>query len=149
MQVELGISAPISMTARHLANLAPSLTYSAQRFARLSSPSVTFSPGQSARFFAPASTLMPGRIPALFRTSTKVVPSADFWRIVSSYRMTPLMCCPRPFAVNSMSRYARRFSSVLSTLMLAKRLSIVPVDSSAASKPFPPATMARATASIG
>src|SRR3954469_17805227 len=60
--------------------------------------------------------------------------------------MTPLMYCPNPFVVNSMSRYARRFSSTLSTLMLLKRRSIVPVLSSAARMPLHEATMAFAIA---
>ncbi len=55
------------------------------------------------------------------------------------------MWSPRPRVVNSMSRYARRFSSVDSTAIDLKRFSIVPVDSSAARMPLPGATMAWAT----
>ena len=40
-----------------------------------------------------------------------------------------------PGVVNSISRYVRRFSSVDSSLMLAKRLAMVPVLSSAAKMP--------------
>ena len=82
-------STPI--TARHLANRAPSSRYSARRLPRPSSPSVTFSPGNSARSFAPASTLMPGMIPCFSSTSVNRVPSAVACRMVSSNRMTPLM----------------------------------------------------------
>src|SRR4051812_11976140 len=89
---------------------------------------------------------MPGRMPFFCRSSTNDVPSAAFWRIVSSNRITPLMYLPRSFVVNSMSRYARRFSSTLSTLMLLKRFSIVPVLSSAARMPLPEATIACAVA---
>lgn len=39
--------------------------------------------------------------------------------------------------VNKSSRRARLFDSTFSTLMLAKRFPIVPVDSSAARIPFP------------
>src|SRR4051812_28779053 len=46
--------------------------------------------------------------------------------------------------VNSRSRYARRFASVLSTPTDLKRFSQVPLDSSAASSPLPLATMAAA-----
>lgn len=41
---------------------------------------------------APVSTLIPGMEPAAFMMSTSGVPSLAFWRIVSSYRMTPEMC---------------------------------------------------------
>src|SRR6266581_436963 len=48
----------------------------------------------------------------------------------------------RPLVVKSRSRYARRFDSVLSTPTDLKRFSQVPLDSSAASKPLPLATIA-------
>jgi hypothetical protein len=72
------------------------------------------------------------------------VPSALDWRIVSSKRITPLMWSSMPAVVKRRSRYARRFSSVDSTSMLSKRFLIVPLDSSAASSPFPGATLALA-----
>ena len=56
------------------------------------------------------------------------------------------MCSAAPSVVNSMSRYARRFSSVDSTSIEAKRFVIVPVLSSAARMPFPGATSAHAVA---
>src|SRR3989338_9398633 len=66
--------------------------------------------------------------------------------MVSSWRMTPLMYCSRPAAVNSVCRYARRFSSVHSTFTLSKRFLHVTALSSAARMPFPPATIAFAVA---
>src|SRR5438067_13641751 len=51
-----------------------------------------------------------------------------------------------PFVVNSISRYARRRSSVDSTPMESKRFLIVPLLSSAARMPLPGATSARAVA---
>ena len=76
--------APMSITARHLANLAPSLRYSASRSRRPSSPSVITSPGQNGSGFVPLSTLMPGSAPACSISLTSGVPSLAFWRIVSS-----------------------------------------------------------------
>ncbi len=76
--------------ARHLANRAPSSAYSASRSRSPSRPSVTVSPSASASGFAPMSTLMPGMIPFAVSTSRSGVPSAAFWRSVSSKRMTPL-----------------------------------------------------------
>src|ERR1700728_2777539 len=66
--------------------------------------------------------------------------------MVSSKRITPLMNSPAPGAVNSISRYARRVSSVDSSLMLLKRLRMVLVLSSAAKSPRCFATMAFAVA---
>jgi len=51
--------------------------------------------------------------------------------------MTPLRQSKAPGVVNRSSLRARLFVSTFSTLMLAKRLPIVPVDSSAARIPFP------------
>ena len=51
---------------------------------RCSSPSVTVSPGQAGSGLAPASTLMPGIEPAASISLTSGVPSAAFWRMVSS-----------------------------------------------------------------
>ena len=97
----VGIPSPIRIVARHFAKRAPSSAYSASRSRSPSSPSVTVSPGNSASGFAPVSTLIPGIEPAASRTLTKGTPSSDAWRIVSSNRMTPLMCSPRPGVVNS------------------------------------------------
>src|ERR1700730_5725828 len=66
--------------------------------------------------------------------------------MVSSYMMTPLMYSAAPGAVNSISRYARRFSSVDSSLMVSKRLLMVLVLSSAAKIPLLFATNDRAVA---
>src|SRR5262249_47023868 len=60
-------------------------------------------------------------------------------------RITPLMWSPAPAVVNSISRYARRRSSVLSQPIVSKRFLMVPLDSSAARIPLPGATIARAT----
>ena len=90
MQVVEGILGPIVMTARHFANFAPSFTYSWQRLASLSRPSVIFSSGQNARSAVPASTLIPGRTPWRESSAANGVPSAAFWRSVSSYRIAPL-----------------------------------------------------------
>ena len=49
-----------------------------------------------------------------------------------------------PGVLKSRLRYARRFSSVHSTLIDLKRFSQVPLDSSAARMPLPLATMAAA-----
>src|SRR5690348_13632963 len=62
--------------------------------------------------------------------------------MVSSYRMTPLMNSSTPGVVKSMSRYARRVSSVDSRPIESKRFLIVPVLSSAARIPLPSATSA-------
>src|SRR5215211_6271716 len=75
------------------------------------------------------------------------VPSAADCLIVSSYRITPLMKSLTPSAEKSSSRYARRLSSVDSTLIESKRFLIVPSLSSAARIPFPSATSARAVLS--
>src|SRR5215207_8833682 len=56
--------------------------------------------------------------------------------------MTPLTDSSSPGVVNSMSRYARRFSSVDSSPIESKRFSIVPELSSAARIPLLPATRA-------
>jgi hypothetical protein len=76
--------APMSITARHLANLAPRSRYSTSRSRKPSRPSVMTSPGQKGRGFVPLSTLMPGNAPAFSMIVTSGVPSAASWRIVSS-----------------------------------------------------------------
>jgi hypothetical protein len=91
--------------------------------------------------------LIPGITPLLSRSSGKGVPSTELWRIVSSKRMTPLMCSSAPAVVKSRSRYARLFSSVDSTSIESKRFLIVPSLSSAARIPLPGATSARAIVS--
>jgi len=65
------------------------------------------------------------------------IPEAVFWYRVSSNNITPLRHSKAPGVVNRSSLRARLFASTFSTLMLAKRLPIVPVDSSAARIPFP------------
>ncbi len=145
MHVRVGIFSPIAITARHLANRAPSFRYSVNRSRKPSKPSVIFSPGKFAIALAPLSTLIPGMIPCCSNASTKLRPSRVFCRIVSSKRITPLMKSPAPFVVNKTSRYARRFSSVDGTLMLFNRFSIVPELSSAARIPLPGATSFLAT----
>src|SRR5688572_993236 len=142
------MSSPIVITARHLLKTAPSSLYSARRSRSPSRPSVMTSPGQNGSGFAPRSTLMPGATPFSFKIFTSGVPSAAFWRIVSSYRITPLMYSAMRGARNSSSRYARRLSSVLSTPIASKRLLMVLVLSSAARMPLPGATSARATSAI-
>ena len=47
------------------------------------------SPGHIGSGCTPLSTLMPGSEPAFSITLTSDVPSLAFWRMVSSYRMTP------------------------------------------------------------
>ena len=47
---------------------------------------------------------MPGIEPAASSTFPNGTPSAVDWRIVSSNRITPLMCSPRPGVVKSISR---------------------------------------------
>jgi hypothetical protein len=58
--------------------------------------------------------------------------------------MTPDRNCSTPGVVKSRPRYARRFSSVHSVLIVLKRVSQVPADSSAARMPLPLATIAAA-----
>src|SRR5688572_18201223 len=58
--------------------------------------------------------------------------------------MTPLTYCSRSGVVKSMSRYARRFSSVDSSPIESKRFAIVPELSSAARIPLSSATSALA-----
>src|SRR5918993_312641 len=58
--------------------------------------------------------------------------------------MTPLMCSAAPSVVKSSSRSARRFSSLGSTPAASRRLSMVPLLSSAARIPLPSATSAAA-----
>ena len=94
----------------------------------------------------PLSTLMPGIMFLLFSRSTNGVPSTHVWYKVSSNRITPEQRVSNPGAVNSSSLNAWRFVSVFSTLMLANRLPIVPVLSSAASNPFPGTLIAVAVA---
>ena len=105
------------------------------------------SPSARASGFAPLSTLIPGMTPLLSRSAGNGVPSAELWRIVSSKRITPLMWSSAPGVVKSMSRYARRLSSVDSTSIESKRFLIVPSLSSAARIPLPGATSARAIVS--
>src|SRR5450830_537264 len=144
MHVVVGRPSPIRRTARHLANRAPSVAYSASRSRSPSSPSVMTSSGKPANGFVPPSTLMPGITPWRRRTSGNGVPSAAFWRRVSSKRITPLMASPIPAVVKRISRYARRFCSVDSTPIPASRFAIVGALSSAARMPLPGATNARA-----
>src|SRR5215475_9601204 len=145
MHVRVGIPCPIVMTARHLAKRAPSFRYSVNRSRSPSKPSVILSTGKFAMALAPLSTLIPGTIRCWSSTSTKLRPSRDFCRMVSSNRITPLMNSPAPLVVNKISRYIRRFSSVEGTLMLLRRFSIVPELSSAARIPLPGATSFLAT----
>src|ERR1041385_8388135 len=58
--------------------------------------------------------------------------------------MTPERNCSMPGVLKRRLRYARRFSSVDSTLTVLKRFSQVPLDSSAARMPLPLATIAAA-----
>ena len=90
-QYSLGVSAAIEYVARHLAKRAPSSRYSASRSRRPSSPSVIVSSAVSASGLAPLSTLIPGMTPFDSSSFGNGVPSAALWRIVSSYRITPLM----------------------------------------------------------
>lgn len=76
-----------------------------------------------------------------WRTSTKGLPSEVFWYRVSSKRMTPERWERALGDVKSSSRSAWRLDSMFSTLMLAKRLPMVPVLSSAANMPFPGVAM--------
>jgi hypothetical protein len=55
---------------------------------------------------------MPGIIPRVERTSGSGIPGALFWRIVSSYMITPLMNSATPGVVKSISRYVRRLCAV-------------------------------------
>ena len=128
------------MTARHFAKRAPMPWYSARRSRSPSSPSVTVSPGEPASGFAPVSTLMPGTMPWLESTSASGVPPELFWRMVSSYMMTPLMNSATPGAVKSISRYVRRLCSVDWIPSASNRLVKVGTVSSAARMPFPSAT---------
>src|SRR2546423_1005689 len=148
MHAHVGMFSPMVITARHLAKRAPSWKYSCRRLRNPSRPSVTFSPGCSAMSCAPPSTLMPGMMPFFFMCSAKGVPSRVFCLSVSSKRMTPLTNSAAPGVVNRSSRYARRFSSLHSTLTESKRFLHVPALSSAASRPLPGATMARAVSPI-
>ncbi len=84
MQFRDGSASVIEYVARHLAKRAPSPLYSASRSRNPSRPSVTVSPSENGSAFAPRSTLIPGMIPCFSSTSTSGVPSAAFWRIVSS-----------------------------------------------------------------
>src|SRR5690606_13213005 len=87
---------------------------------------------------------MPGIMPLSAMYWANGTPSRVFWRMVSSYRIAPLMYSLSFGVVRSSSRYARRFSSVFSMPTPAKRLAIVPEDSSMAMMPLPGATMATA-----
>src|SRR5690348_14830487 len=80
MQLPDGESSPIVMTARHLANLAPSFAYSFRRSRRPSRPSVTTSPGKPASACGPLSTLMPGRMPLSIMTLVNGTPALVDWR---------------------------------------------------------------------
>ena len=94
----------------------------------------------------PLSTLMPEITPCSSRSLTKGLPFLVFWRMVSSNMMQPEMYSPRSGVRKSSSRYERRFSSSLATPIGAKRLPMVPLDSSAARMPLPPHAMALAVA---
>src|SRR5947208_15697493 len=72
------------------------------------------------------------------------MPSFDFWREVSSNRITPDRYCSTPGVPKRSWRYARRVSSVHSTFTDWKRFSQVPLDSSAARMPLTLATIAAA-----
>src|SRR5512141_614131 len=146
MQYLVGIPSPMSITARHFAKRAPSARYSGRRPRNPSSPSVIFSPGNPISAFAPSSTLILGTIPCRSSTFVYGVPSAERCRIVSSYRITPLMNSETPGVVNRRSRYARRFSSVDGRSIALNRFSIVGALSSAARIPLPGATRDHATA---
>ena len=141
----LGRLSVMRITARHLAKRAPMPWYSARRSRSPSSPSVTVSSGAPASGSAPVSTLMPGTMPWLRRTSASGVPPELFWRIVSSYRMAPLMNSAAPGVVNSISRYARRRGSVDAIPSASNRRVKVATLSSAARIPLPSATSAAAT----
>ena len=78
------MSSPIVITARHLLKTAPSVLYSAKRSRRPSRPSVTSSPGQNGKRLR-AEIDLDARMDALvLQDFTSGVPSAAFWRIVSS-----------------------------------------------------------------
>ena len=143
-----GIFVPIVITARHFVKRAPSLPYSASRSRNSSRPSVIVSPGKPASGFAPLSTLIPARMPWLLSASGNGMPAAVFWRIVSSNKIAPLIKSPSPGVVKSISRYARRFSSVAGMPVLLNRFSMVGRLSSAARIPLPGATSALAVVSI-
>ena len=133
-------------TARHLANLAPSEAYSANRSRSPSRPSVTVSFSNPANAFAPASTLMPASIPKLFKYAGNGVPSVLDCRMVSSNKITPPIKSAAPSVINNISRYRRLDSSVDSVLIVSNRFFIVGVLSSAAKIPLPFATIAFAVA---
>ncbi len=103
-QVVVGRPSPIRITARHLANRAPSAAYSASRSRSPSSPSVTTSSGKPASGLVPPSTLMPGRMPWRCNRSGIGVPSSVRCRIVSSKRITPLMNRDSPSVSKSIPR---------------------------------------------
>ena len=142
MHVRVGRCSPIAITARHLVNRAPNSRYSMSRSRRPSSPSVIFSPAKAARGVVCLSTLMPGMTPCFASTSAMGLPSVVCWRIVSSNRIAPLMHSPSPGVVKSISRYARRFSSVETMFRALNRSSIVGILSSAARMPLPDAMSA-------
>jgi hypothetical protein len=54
--------------------------------------------------FAPVPTLMPGMMPASASAWANGVPSLVRWRIVSSFRIAPLMHSPGPAVVTISSR---------------------------------------------
>src|SRR5690606_16424908 len=85
---------------------------------------------------------MPGMMPASSITFANGTPAAVDWRMVSSWRIAPLMYSPRPGVVSSSSRHARRLDSLLATPTAPKRLPMVPGDSSMAMMPLPAATRA-------
>ena len=62
---------------------------------------MTVSPGNIASGFAPVSTLMPGMMPNVASSSANGGPSVADCRIVSSNRITPLMCSASPGVVKS------------------------------------------------
>ena len=121
--------------------------YSLSRSPRSSSPAGVWSPADPARRPAPQSTLMPVTMPCLASRSGKEMPVALCWRMVSSWRMTPLTMSDPPGLERSSSHEARRLSGVESIACAASRLVRAATVSSAARMPFPPATSARAVTS--
>ena len=132
---------PILITALHLVNLAPNVSYSLQRSFRPSNPVVIFSLGLSSSSFTPWSTLIPGRDPWLKITSLKYDPSCVFCLRVSSKRITPPIASAIAGDLKSISLYFLLLSSVDSTSIDLNLFSIVPVLSSAASIPLPSFTI--------
>src|SRR5215210_4346042 len=140
MHAWVGMPSPMVMTARHLVKCAPASRYSSSLSARPSRPWVYFSFGRSGMLTVLLSTLRPGITPWSSSTFGNGLPSEAFWPMVSSKRITPDRYSPMPSVVNSISRYARRESSVDSMPTASKRFPMVPMLSSAASMPLPGGT---------